>query len=126
MWWVLLSYSSQKIKTLLERYYEGLSSEEDWHSMLADNILLTGTIAKESRGKEAFVNNNFFKMIKDLEVKQIIAEEYKAAAVVCYDLLSPKGNRFSTEVAEIWKLEGGKLSALAIYFDTAAFQKAMA
>jgi hypothetical protein len=43
---------------LLNKYYRGLLSKGDWHSMLADDILLTGTVAKESKEKDAFVNNN--------------------------------------------------------------------
>jgi ketosteroid isomerase-like protein len=108
---------------ILNNYYKGLYSRGDWHSMLSDDILLTGTIAKESRGKKAFVNNNFFKMVKGLKVKQMIVENGNAFAIVSYDLMSPKGKSFSSEVAEIWKVKDGKLSSLAIYFDTAAFQR---
>jgi ketosteroid isomerase-like protein len=108
---------------VLNKYYKGLYSRGDWHSMLSDDILLTGTIAKESMGKEAFVNNNFFKMVKGLKLKQMIVEDANACAIVNYDLISPKGKSFSSEVAEIWKVKDGKLSSLAIYFDTAAFQR---
>lgn len=93
--------------------------------MLSDQILLTGTIAKESKGKDAFVNNNFFKMVRDLKVKQTIVENENACVLVSYDLLSPKGKSFTSDVAEIWKVKEGKLDSLAIYFDTAAFQKSM-
>ncbi len=111
---------------ILNRYYKGLLHKEDWHSMLSEDILLTGTVANESKGKEAFVNNNFFKMVKGLKIKQMIVENGSACAVVSYDLISPKGKDFSSEVAEIWSIKNGKLASLAIYFDTAAFQKALA
>lgn len=114
------------IKNILNLYYENLAKKGDWDYMLADDILLTGTIVKESRGKEQFVNNNFFKMVRDLKVKEMIVEGQKACAVVAYSLMSPKGNSFQSEVAEVWKVKNGKLESLAIYFDTAAFQKAMA
>lgn len=117
--------TSEVTKEILDTYYEGLSKKGDWHSMLAGDILLTGTIAKESRGKELFVNNNFFKMVTGLKVKEMIVENDSACAVVSYDIMSPKGNSFQSDVAEIWKAKDGKLESLAIYFDTAAFQKAM-
>ncbi len=117
--------SLSEVKNLLERYYEGLSKKGDWHSMLSEKILLTGTIAKESTGKEQFVNNNFFKMVRGLNVKIMIVENDNACAVVDYDLMSPKGKSFTSEVAEIWKAKDGKLESLAIYFDTAQFQKDM-
>jgi ketosteroid isomerase-like protein len=117
--------STTTIKEILKKYYDGLSKKEDWHSMLSEEILLTGTIAKESKGKELFVNNNFFKLIRDLKVKELIVENESACALVRYDLMSPKGKNFASEVAEIWKAKDGKLVALAIYFDTAAFKESM-
>jgi ketosteroid isomerase-like protein len=117
--------ASKVTKEILEKYYEGLSKKGDWHSMLAGDILLPGTIAKQSRGKDLFVNNNFFKMVKSLKLKEMIVENDAACAIVGYDLMSPKGNSFQSDVAEIWKVKDEKLESLAIYFDTAAFQKAM-
>jgi ketosteroid isomerase-like protein len=117
--------SSEVTKEILNKYYYGLSKRGDWHSMLSEEILLTGTIAKESKGKELFVNNNFFKMVRGLKVKEIIVENENACAVVTYNLVSPKGNSFESDVAEIWKIKDGKLDSLAIYFDTAAFQNAL-
>jgi hypothetical protein len=116
---------SVETRGLLKKYYDGLSARGDWHSMLSEEILLTGTIAKESKGKEAFVSNNFFKMVRSLRVKLMIVENENACALVKYDLLSPKGKTFSSEVAEIWKVKNRKLDSLAIYFDTADFQKSM-
>jgi len=62
-------------------------------------------------------------MVKHLEVKLMIVENENACALVSYDLISPKGKNFSGDVAEIWKVKDGKLESLAIYFDTAEFQK---
>ncbi len=117
--------TSAETREILNRYYDGLLKKEAWQALLSEDALLTGTIAKESRGKELFVNNNFFKMIRGLTVKEMITENDNACAVVTYDLISPKGKRFSSIVAEIWKIEDGKLGSLAIYFDTAAFQASM-
>ncbi len=116
----------KEIRAILQEYYRRLSSEGDWHSLVSGEILLTGTIAKETKGKELFVNNNFFKLIRGLKVKQLIAENDSACAIVHYDLMSPKGKGFESDVAEIWEAKNGKLESLAIYFDTAGFQRAMA
>jgi ketosteroid isomerase-like protein len=112
-------------RELLNKYYKALSSKGDWHSMLSPDIVLSGTIARETKGKEAFVSNNFFKMVKSLKVKQMIVEEENACAIVSYDLVSPKSKRFASEVAEVWMAQNGELVSLAIYFDTAAFQQSM-
>ena len=116
---------STETREMLKRYYAGLSSKGDWNSMLSEGILLTGTIANESKGKEPFVNNNFFKMVRGLKIKLLMVENENACALVSYDLISPKGKSFTSDVAEIWKIKDGKLDSLAIYFDTAAFQKSM-
>jgi len=117
--------SSTETREMLKKYYDGLSSKGDWNSMLSEEILLTGTVAKESKGKEPFVNNNFFKMVRSLKIKLLMVENENACALVSYDLMSPKGKSFTSEVAEIWKVKDRKLDSLAIYFDTAAFQKSM-
>jgi ketosteroid isomerase-like protein len=118
--------NSKTTKELLNKYYESLSRKGEWSSLLSENFLLTGTVAKETRGRDAFVNNMFFKLVKGLKVKTMIIEGESACAVVNYDLVSPKGKSLSCDVAEIWKVKNGKLDSTAIYFDTDAFQKFMA
>jgi len=117
--------TSPQTKEILQRYYDGLSKKEGWQSLLSEDISLTGTVATASKGKELFVNNAFLKMVRDLKVKQMIVENENACAVVSYDLVSPKGKHFSSDVAEIWNVKDGRLASLAIYFDTAEFQKAL-
>jgi len=41
-------------KEILQQYYDCLSKKEGWQSLLSEDILLTGTVAKESKGKQAF------------------------------------------------------------------------
>lgn len=116
---------SNTTKELLDKYYNRLHKKGDLGSLLSEGFLMTGTIAKESKGREAYINNNFFKCILGLKVKSMIIEDDSACAIVNYDLISPKGNKFSADIAEIWKAKGGKLVSIAIYFDTAYFQKEM-
>jgi ketosteroid isomerase-like protein len=113
-------------RELLRRYYEGLLKRDGWEQLLSDGILLTGTVAKESRGRDAYINNNFFKLVKGLRVKETIVEGGRGFALVNYDLVSPKGKVLSCDVAEFWKVQEGKLDSIAIYFDTSAFNSFMA
>lgn len=116
---------SNLTRELVNSYYDKLSKKEKLNSLLSEEFLLTGTIARESIGREAYVSNNFFKGIKSLNVKCMLVEDDNACAIVSYDLISPKGNSFKAEIAEIWKIKNGKLDSVAIYFDTAFFQKAI-
>jgi len=94
--------------------------------LLSENFLLTGAVAREIRGKDAYVNLGFWKLVKGLRVKEMIVDSERAFVLVNYDLVSPKGTPFSSDVAEFWKVKNGKLDFIAIYFDTAAFNKFMA
>ena len=114
------------VKELLKQYYDGLSKGGDWARLLSEDFLLTGTIAKESRGRELYIRNNFFRLVRGLRVKELISEGGQGFALVSYDLVSPKGKLFSSDVAELWKAEGGRLVSVAIYFDTASFNDSLA
>ena len=108
-------------KQLLKKYYDALSKKAEWQSLLSDNFLLTGVVEKETRGREAYQNLGFWKLVKSLRVKELIVEDESAFALVNYELVSPKGSPFSSDVAEFWKVKDGKLDSIAIYFDSAAF-----
>ena len=56
-----------RIKERLDNYYKALSEKGDFGPLLSENFLLTGTVAKETKGREAYTNNMFFKMVKSLE-----------------------------------------------------------
>ena len=94
--------------------------------MVSNDFLLTGTVQKESRGRDAYAKNNFFKLVRGLRVKEMLAEGDRGCALVSYDLVSPSGKSFSCEVAEFWRVQDRRLASVSIYFDTAAFASFMA
>ncbi len=112
-------------RELLQKYYDKLARKEEWSSLLSEDFLLTGSIAQETRGRDEYVKNSFFKLVRGLKVREMIVEGESAFALVNYSLESPKGTAFSSDVAEFWKVKHGKLDSIAIYFDTAAFSKSM-
>ena len=121
-----MAHDSEATKDLLNRYYASLETKAGWGALLSDGFLLTGTVAKESRGRDLYISNGFFKLVKGLKVKEMIIEGESAFALVNYDLLSPKGKTLSCDVAEFWKAKNGKLDSVAIYFDTTAFSNFLA
>ncbi len=84
---------SNTTKELLDKYYDRLPKKGDWGSLLSDDFLLTGTVVKESKGREAYMNNNFFKGVLGLKVKSMIIDGDSACAIVNYKLISPKGKQ---------------------------------
>lgn len=114
--------TTESTRDLIKRYYRSLPTKEEWAELLADDFLLSGTVAKESRGRESYAAQGFFKMVKSHSVKEMIVEGERGFALVSYDLVSPAGKTMSCDVAEFWKAGKGKLLSVYIYFDTAAFR----
>ena len=115
------------IKTIVEAYYGGIARGDDWQSFIADDVTFSrpGSITK---GKDAYIKatSGFLRLVEGSNVKELIVEGNKAFALVHYDLLSPKGNSDSSDVAELLAAMGGKIAVLTIVFDTAAFSEFMA
>lgn len=118
--------ATESTRELLRRYYEGLGGQVGWDEILAEGLLLSGTVARESKGREAYKTNSFFKLVRTHRVKELITEGAQGFALVNYDLVSPKGKAWSCDVAEFWKAKDGELTSVSIYFDTAAFANFLA
>jgi ketosteroid isomerase-like protein len=112
----------------IKGYYEGIQRKSGWQAFVADDIAFDGTGVTATKGKEPFVkaNNQFLMAVKSSQVKQIIVEGEKACVIVHYELLSPKGNSDSSDVAEILVVKDGKIASSTIYFDTTDFNNFMA
>jgi hypothetical protein len=67
-------HRSATTRALLDSYYAALSTGRDWGRLLSDGFLLSGTVAKETRGRDLYVRNGFFKMVKGLKVKELMVE----------------------------------------------------
>ena len=113
------------IREVLQKYYDGIARKVDWQSLLSEDFSFSGTVAKATIGRDAYVNLGFWKLVRGLRVKEMIIEGASAFALVNYDLVSPKGTPFSADVAEFWREKDGRLHSIAIYFDTTAFNNAM-
>jgi ketosteroid isomerase-like protein len=116
---------SSATRQLLNRYYDSLPTKRGWEDLLSDDFLLTGTVARESRGRDLYIGNAFFRLVRSHRVKEMVVEGGSAFALVNYDLVSPTGKTFSCDVAEHWTALGGRLVSVGIYFDTAAFSSFM-
>jgi ketosteroid isomerase-like protein len=113
-------------RELTERYLEALRDGKEWSDFFHPNMTFISHVvpAKRVEGRPAFLESTrrFYSMIASVEVVALIAEGDRACALTRYQLRSPKGP-FITEVAEIFKVEGGKIVSLEIYFDSAPFPK---
>jgi ketosteroid isomerase-like protein len=112
----------------IKGYYDDIQRKSGWQAFVSDDIEFSGTGVKATSGKQAFVESNdqFLRAVKTSQVKEMIVEGEKACVIVHYELQSPKGNRASSDVAEILVVKDGKINSSTIYFDTVAFNNFMA
>lgn len=112
----------------IKGYYDGIKRKDGWQDLVSDGIVFGGTGVKATKGKAAYIEGTgqFLRAVKDSQVREMIVEGDKACVIVHYDLMSPKGNTASSDVAEILVVKDGKIDASTIYFDTAAFGAFMA
>jgi ketosteroid isomerase-like protein len=76
-------------------------------------------------GKAAFLEGTkrFYSMITTVEVKDLTVEGSKACALTHYDLQAPGGRALSSNVAEVFAVQEGRITSLNIYFDSSSFPK---
>jgi ketosteroid isomerase-like protein len=113
-------------KETVQHYFAELTKKGNWESLLSDDLAFTSFASpvKQVTGKAAYLESTkrFFSMIRSLEVRDLIVEGAKACALTSYQLQAPAGS-FRSDVAEIITVTNGKISSVAIYFDTAPFPK---
>jgi len=114
-------------KDVVLQYFDELTRKGNWASFLSDDFKFASFTSpvKEVTGKAAYLESTrrFFSMIESFEVRDLITDGAKACALTRYRLKPPAGNGFQSDVAELFTVTNGKISALSIYFDTAPFPK---
>ena len=83
------------------------------------------TPIKHASGRAVFLEatRRFYSLINNVEVKRLIVEGHWACALTRYELQPPGRPVFECHVAEVFEVQGGKISVLDIYFDGLPFPK---
>ena len=114
-------------KDTIQGYFNSLKEKKQWESFLSDDMIFTSFTSpiKQVSGKDAYIESTkrFFSMVIYVEVKDLLIEGEKACALTHYELQPPRGNTFSSDVAEIFTVKNGKIDSFAIYFDSSPFPK---
>lgn len=118
-------------KELLEVYYNGLAQKNGWESVIADDFKFVGgdmTKKEPVVGKQAYIEvlQRFGRLFNNMRVKEMYIQDDSAFVLANYDYVFPNGKAVNGDVAELWKVENGKLVELTIYFDTLSFQQLLA
>jgi ketosteroid isomerase-like protein len=117
-------------KELLEAYYKGFAQKSGWESVLSEDFRYVGgdmTNTTPLVGKKAYIEviKRFSRSFSAMRVKEMIIEGDRACVIGNYDLVFPHGEKINGDVAELWSVKNGKLSALTIFFDTHTFHALM-
>jgi ketosteroid isomerase-like protein len=113
---------------LLDTYYRGLPRKSGWDAVLAEDFEFIGgrnmTKPEPTIGKAAYqaVIDRFSRVFTAMRVKDRLVAKDRAYVLANYDYAFPNGRKANGDVLEVWRIKDGKLVALTIFFDTAAFE----
>lgn len=119
----------QKVTTkdTVEGYFSSLKQKKGWELFLADDMIFDQFTSpvKHIEGKTAYLEatRRFYSSVASVDVRELLIEGEKACALTHYELRTPTGSTFRTDIAEIFTVRNGKIKWFAIYFDTAPFPK---
>lgn len=115
---------------IIQNFYVSLAQKtDDWQRDLAEDVVFADASKRlAAEGRDAFIQSftSFLRAVERVQLQQLIVDGADAAAVVSYDYMSPSGGKLHQDDAEIWKIVGGKIAALTIYFDITEFRAFMA
>ncbi len=119
--------SNSSTKGAITKYYDGVKKKKGWESVISDEMLFTmGTQTTKDKSSYVEITGRFLRAVTDANVKELIIDGNKACVLVAYDLKSPKGNTSTKDVVEILMIDGDKIAASTIFFDTEEFKRFMA
>src|SRR5687768_12830487 len=108
-------------------YFDSLQRKKEWQSFLADDMTFTSFTSpvKQVIGRAAYIESTqrFYSLITAMRIKELLVDGASACALTHYDLQSPSGQSFGSDVAEVFGVKAGKITSFDIYFDTAPFPK---
>jgi hypothetical protein len=104
-------------REVLRDYFDRLTRRADWEALLGDNIDFTSYASpvKELVGKAPFLEatKRFYSSIQSFEVRDVLVDGARACALTRYQLHSPNGTLFQSDVAELFTVRNDKIEALA-------------
>lgn len=114
-------------KDTIREYLSSLQRKDGWENYFADDLVFTSFVSPVKRvtGRTAFLEatRGFYGMIVSLEVHNLLVDRDRACATTRYQLQPPVGDAFTSNVAEVFAVSGGRIRSLEIYFDSAPFPR---
>ena len=122
-----MTISTMTTRETIEEYLSSLQRKDAWENYFADDMRFTSFVSPVKRvtGRTAFLEatKGFYGMIVSLEVQNLLVDEDRACATTRYQLQPLVGPAFTSKVAEVFAVSGGRIRSLEIYFDSAPFPR---
>ena len=119
--------TNDTVRETVQGYFTALKERRGWESFLSDDLAFTSFTSPNRRitGKDAFLEGTkrFYSSYVSFEVRDTIVEGDRACVLTRYEVRTPDGNTFSSDVAEIFTVKDGRISSFAIYFDSAPYPR---
>jgi ketosteroid isomerase-like protein len=120
--------NSMHTRQIVEAYFGALQKKAGWQDALANDMVFTSYTSpvRHVSGKDAYLaaTERFYSTIAGFEVRQLVVEGEHAIALTHYTIQPPDGApSFASDVAESFRVRGGKIVSFDIYFDTAPYPK---
>jgi ketosteroid isomerase-like protein len=116
-------------QSLIDSYYDSLKhKDEKWIDLWSDDAVFSDpSQTLLAKGKEAVIQSftPFLKTVVDLKVSQRILQDDRACFIISYTYVNPNMQMMPQDVAEVWRVSGGRLAELTIYFDLTAYRQFM-
>jgi hypothetical protein len=113
---------------VVRTYFDRLANHSGWEGMLADDMTFTSFTSpvKVVNGRDPFLasTKRFYSSIGGVDVRRLDVADDRIYALTRYVIRPPSpAPSFNTDVAEVFQVKDGRISALDIYFDSAPYPK---
>lgn len=115
-------------RSTIESYFKRIEARQGWDEFFADDVVfaMVTSPGRTAAGKPACIQatGRFYASVERLNVRQLVADDDSAAALVRYTIKPANGApRFESDVAEFFELRDGRIKTFTICFDTAPYPK---
>jgi len=115
-------------RSTIEAFYKRIEARQGSEEFFADDIVFTIVTSpgRTAAGKAACIQATarFYASVERLNVRQLVVEGDRAAALVRYTIKPATGApRFESDVAEFFDVRDGRIRNFTICFDTAPYPK---
>ena len=97
---------------------------DNWKGLLSEDVSFTGPVI-QVKGKDAYIKTteDFFKMVRNFEMKRYVANENLLVTEVELTIDTPSGKEIILDMAEFYETGNDKILSVKVHYDATEFRK---